>query len=105
MTDQPAVIVRTYKAKDNAAAATLYAAEAAGWSKGGYVPTMQVWVGPPIARRIITPIVLVILGVVLGVIFLGGALLGAFGGILAGLAYIVAVKPDGVLTVTYARTG
>jgi hypothetical protein len=71
----PSVAVRSYRARTPEAAAALFAADATSMARAGYVPTSQSWAdGKPGVGRVLTL------------------------GLMAAVA-----KPDGTLTVTYAR--
>jgi hypothetical protein len=98
----PPVVVRTYQARSNAEASRLFAAEATNLGQRGYAPGTPVWVGPPVGRRVVTPIILVIVSLFIAVLTVG-AIWGLLVGVALSLVYVMAVKPNGVLTVTYTR--
>ena len=95
------VEVRTYTARSQEQAATLFAQEAAALAARGLYPSSQIWTASRYGRLVITPIILVIVGGVLGAVLVGEGLVGAAVGALIGIPYLLLVRPKGSLTVTY----
>jgi hypothetical protein len=88
--------VRTYRARVQSDAEALLADDLASMGQRGLAPSNQVWSAPRSWRAVVTPIVLLVVGFVL----LG--LIGAAGGALIGIAYMLVVRPKGTLTVTFS---
>jgi len=91
------VEVRTYQAKNQQKASELYAADAAALGQQGLFPSQQVWSAPRYWRLVLTPIILVAVGILIFGVY--GMAVGA----LIGVIYVIAVRPKGTMTVTYAR--
>lgn len=81
----PAVVVRTYKAKDQAAAARAFQADATRLAHAGYHPVSQTWAQGSYGC-----------GAFLGALLLAIVLIG-----ILIFIYMLLVKPNGTLTVTY----
>lgn len=92
---QRTIDVRTYTAKDQEKAAALFAADAQTLATQGLYPSNQIWSGPRYWRLVLTPIILVAVGILISGIY--GAAIGAA----IGVVYIILVRPKGSLTVTY----
>ena len=86
--DSPQVIIRTYRGKQQADAVAWFEADAADLALDGYSPTTQSWAQGQWGCGAFS--VALLLGVVLIGIFI--------------FIYMLVVKPDGTLTVTYERT-
>lgn len=91
------VQVQTYKAKNQSAAAAQFALESSKMAAQGYHPTNQSWAAPSYARLIITPLVLIFVGLLLVGFY------GLIGGLVLGIIYVLLVRPVGSLMVTYER--
>jgi hypothetical protein len=92
-----AIEVRTYKGRSQEEAARHFAEDAPRLE--GLQPTSQSWSPPQTWRLIVTPLVLLVVGYVL---------IGWLGVIIAAIAsivYMVFARPQGSLSVTFARTG